>query len=72
MDDTYAGDILVVAATKGGQTQLWAAALPLHEVLPGVALKVGDGWELTVTTKRLTRQKAAALNMRPNSVRRIE
>jgi hypothetical protein len=72
MGDTYASDIHVVAATKDGQTQFWAAALPLHEVLAQVALEVGDGWALTVTTKRLTVQKAAALNMRSNSIRRIE
>ncbi len=59
----YVQDICVVAATKGGETQLWAVALPHEQAVEAVASEVGPDWQVAVTDRRLTVEKAAALDM---------
>jgi hypothetical protein len=61
--DEYAEGVFIVAATKDGETEFWTAAVPEDEVLMAVALETGPGWELTITTLRMTAEKAAMLNL---------
>ena len=71
MSSEIAEEIYVVAATKDGQTEFWAVALPFEEVLDAMAQATGPGWKYVVTTEWLTIERAAALGLPFNTVRRI-
>jgi hypothetical protein len=71
MGNEYAGGIHVVAATKDGRTEYWAASVPESRALEEVRQKIPAGWHLSLTNKRLSTAKAAGLKMRLNSVRQL-
>jgi hypothetical protein len=72
MGNAFAGRIYVVAATKDGQTQFWAAATPRKTAAVEVQQSLPTGWMAFPTGWRLTPQKVAELNMRANSVRKLK
>jgi hypothetical protein len=69
MNNAFAGRIYVVAATKDGQTEFWAAATPRKTAAAEVQQLLPTGWMAVPTGWRLTPEKVAELNMRANSVR---
>jgi hypothetical protein len=72
MSKAFAGRIYVVAATKDGQTEFWAAATPRKTAAAEVQQLLPTGWMAVPTGWRLTPEKVAKLNMRANSVRKLE
>ncbi len=72
MGNAFAGRIYVVAATKDGQTAFWAAATPRKTAAAEVQQLLPLGWTAVPTGWLLTPEKAAELNMRANSVRKIK
>ena len=67
MGNAFAGRIYVVAATKGGQTEFWAAATPRKTAAAEVQQLLPTGWMAVPTGWRLTPEKVAQLNMPANS-----
>jgi hypothetical protein len=72
MGNAFAGRIYVVAATKDGQTEFWAAATPRKTAAAEVQQLLPTGWTAVPTGWRLTPEKVAELNMRVHSVRKIK
>ncbi len=71
MGSEYAGGNYVVAASKNGKTEFWAAATGPKQATAAVQLVLGPDWSVKLTNRRLTRAQVAALKMRPDDVRRI-
>jgi len=72
MGNVFAGRICVVAATKDGQTEFWAAATPRKTAAAEVQQLLPTGWMAVPTGWHLTPEKATELNMRANSVRKLK
>jgi hypothetical protein len=68
----YADDAHIVAATKDGWTQYWAAATVRSAAVEAVRRMIAPGWELVLTNHQLPTAKAAELNIRPNTVRKLK
>ena len=68
MRNAFAGRIYVVAATKDGRTEFWAAATPCKAAAAEVQQLLPTGWMAVPTGWRLTPEKVAELNMPANSV----
>ena len=71
MNTTFADLIYVVSATKNGQSEFWAAATPRRAAAAQVQRSLPPGWKATLTSWRLSRERAAELEMRPDTVRRL-
>ncbi len=63
--------IYVVAATKGGETRYWAAAVPQHRAVDEVQRQLPPGWRAILTDRRLAPEQIAELKIRSNSVREL-
>jgi hypothetical protein len=61
-------DVYIVAASKNGRTELWAAATPRQRAAAAVQRLLPPGWRVTPLGWRLSPTKAAALKMSSNSV----
>ncbi len=72
MGNAFAGRIYVVAATRDGQNEFWAAATPRKTSAADVQQLLPNGWMAVATGRRLTPEKVAELNMRANSVRKLK
>ena len=72
MGDECAGDIYVVAASKGSLTEYWAAAAPREQALEVVRLQAPPDTLLFLTERRLTLRQVIELKMRPGSVRKLK
>ena len=72
MGNTLAGDVYVVAATKDGETEYWAAATPREEAIGAVRERLPPGWTAGLTVSCITVEHAATLNLRPNGVRLLK
>ena len=72
MHNAFAGRIYVVAATKDGQTEFWAAATRRGSAAAAVQQLLPLGWTAVVTGWHLAPGKVAEFNMRANSVRKIK
>ncbi len=72
MGDEYVGDIYVVAVSKGGLTEYWAAALPREKAVEAVRLQAPPDRLLFPTERRLTLRQVIELEMRPGSVRKLK
>jgi hypothetical protein len=68
MSNALGGGIYVVAATKDGKTEYWAAATVRAEAVAAVERQLTSEWTVTLTDRRLTSQKIKALKLRPNAV----
>jgi len=64
--------LYVVAASKDGQTEYWIAATGPKEAALAVQLHVGPEWRVTLTNRQLTAAQIAALDLRPDDVRRLD
>ena len=71
MGNVLVGGIYVVQATKGDQTEYWAAATIREKAVAAVEKELGAGWSITLTDRRLTGQRLSKLRLRPNSVQRL-
>jgi hypothetical protein len=71
MSSEIAEGIYVVEATKDGEIEYWAVALPYEEVLHALAHATGAGWKYVVTTECLTVERAVELGLPLSPVRRI-
>jgi hypothetical protein len=71
MSTEIAEDIYIVEATKDGEIEFWAVALPYEEVLHAMARATGPGWKYAVTTEWLTVERAVELGLPLDPVRRI-
>jgi hypothetical protein len=71
MSSEIAEEIYVVEATKDGEIEYWAVALPVEEVLYAMAAATGTGWNYVITTEWLTVERAVELGLPLKPVRRI-
>jgi hypothetical protein len=71
MNTIFADLVYVVSATKNDQSEFWAAATPRREAAAQVQRSLPPGWKATLTSWRLSRERAAELEMRPDTVRRL-
>ena len=71
MNTIFADVVYVVSATKNGQLEFWAAATPRRVAAAQVQRSLPPGWKATLTSWRLSRGRAAELEMRPNTVRKL-
>lgn len=72
MGNALAGGIYVIAVTKGGKREYWAAATIREEAVAAVQRELPPGWIATITDQRITSQTIKNLKMRPNSVRKCK
>ena len=72
MGNAFGGRVYVVAATKDGQTEFWAAATPRARAAAAVQRLLPLGWTAFATGWRLTPGKVAELSMHINSVRKLD
>ena len=56
MVNALAGGIYVIAATKDGKREYWAAATIREEAVASVQRELPPGWIATITDRRLTPQ----------------
>jgi hypothetical protein len=71
MNTIFADVVYVVSATKNGQLEFWGAATPRQVAAAQVQRSLPPGWKATLRTWRFSRERAAELKMRPNTVRRL-
>jgi hypothetical protein len=71
MRKLYTGSIYVVAASKDGKTEYWAAATSPKEATAAVQLVVGPAWKIKFINHRLTPAEVAELSLQPDDVRRL-
>ena len=71
MSKLYAGGIYVVAASKDGQTEYWAAATSPKQATAAVQLVLGTTWKIKLINRRLTPAQVAELSLQPDDVRRL-
>jgi hypothetical protein len=72
MGHDYAADIYVVAATKDGAVEYWAAAMPRWEAEMLIEQLLAPGWMVALTDRRLTTGQVAALNLLPGGARQLK
>jgi hypothetical protein len=72
MTDKLAGDICVVATSKGNMTVYWAAATAQAEAAAIVQKRLPPGWTATLTDRQLTPDQVAVLKLRPGDVRQLK
>jgi hypothetical protein len=72
MGNTLDGNVFIVAATKDGQTEYWAAATRRQEAVAAVLERLPPGWKATLTVGRLTVEEVEALKLRSNGVRQLK
>lgn len=68
MRNGFARIIYVVAATKNGRTEFWAAATARYLAEAAVQRALPPGWRILFLAWRLSPTKAAALKMSSGSV----
>jgi hypothetical protein len=71
MQQTLPKIVHVVAATKDGETQFWAAATSRNEAVARVLQRLPRGWTATLMRWQLTAKKIAQLNLEPNAVEKL-
>jgi hypothetical protein len=71
MGSAFGRRVYVVVAMKDGQTKYWAAAMRRDRAAAAVQQLLPLGWKAVVTRWRLTPGMIAKLNMRANSVCRL-
>jgi hypothetical protein len=71
MRNGVARAVYIVAATKDGRTEFWAAATPRRYAADAVQQALPPGWRVIFLGWRLSPAKAAALKMSSNSVRKL-
>ncbi len=71
MGKFYAGAIYMIAASKDGKTEYWAAATSPKEATAAVQLAVGPAWKIKLINRRLTPAQVAELSLQPDDVRRL-
>lgn len=71
MGKRSASNIYIVVAKKDGQTEFWAAATPRRRAAAQVQQLLLPGWTAVLMGWRLNADRAAALKMIPNTVRRL-
>jgi hypothetical protein len=67
----YAGGIYVVAATKDGKTEYWAAATLREHAVDEVRKALGPGWNASFTERRIATETMRDLKMQRLSVRKL-
>jgi hypothetical protein len=72
MAKTLIGGIQIVKATKGRESQFWAAATPRDKAAAAVQKRLSPGWTAELTNQRLSLHQAATLKLRPNRVQRLD
>lgn len=68
MGNALAGGIYIIATTKHGKTEYWAAATVRGNAVNAVEQMLGPGWTATLTDRRLAPEKVRALKLLPNGV----
>ena len=71
MNITFADVLYVVSATEGDRLEFWAASTSRRTAASQVQRLLPPGWTATLTSWRLSPERAAALKMPPNTVRRL-
>jgi hypothetical protein len=74
MTNTIAVGIWVVAAANANarEVEYWAVAIPREVAASTVQKMVAPGWKVILTERRILREQAAALNLRPGEVCRLK
>jgi hypothetical protein len=71
MEREYAGGIHVIAATKDGKTEYWAAATRREHAVDEVRKALPPGWNATFTERRISVETARQLKMQRMSVSKL-
>jgi hypothetical protein len=71
MAHEYAGGFYVVAATKDGKTEYWAAATLREHAVDEVRKELGPGWNASFTERRIATETMRDLKMQRLSVRKL-
>lgn len=72
MGNEYASGVHLVLAMKGTQTEIWVAATPRSDAVSAVQAMLAEGWKaVRIIPDALTPERIAALQLRPNSVRKL-
>jgi hypothetical protein len=71
MGREYAGGIHVIAATKDGKTEYWAAATRREHAVDEVRKALPPGWNATFTERRISAETVRGLKMQRMSVRKL-
>jgi hypothetical protein len=72
MTHTIAARIRVVAVANAGEVEYWAVATPREAAVSTVQQLLDPGWKVTLTERRVLREQAAALNLRPGDVSKLK
>jgi hypothetical protein len=72
MSNARAGDIHVVATSKGNMTVYWAAATEQAQAAAIVQKRLPPGWTAILTDRQLTPDQVAVLKLRPGDVRQLK
>jgi hypothetical protein len=67
MRNLRVGGIYVVQAKKDDTIEYWAAAMIKQKAVAAVEKRLGPGWTVTLTDRRLTGQRLSKLRMRPSA-----
>ena len=71
MGDRLASDIYIVATSKNGRTEHWAARTPRDEAVTAVQQQLAPGSTATLTVMRMRTDEAERLKLPLNGVRQL-
>jgi hypothetical protein len=72
MTNTIAVGIRVVAVANAGEVEYWAVATPPEAAASTVRQLLAPGQKVALTERRVLREQAAALNLRPGDVCKLK
>jgi hypothetical protein len=72
MAGTFADDVYVLAATKGGEVEYWAVATRREAEVWAMRDLAAPGWTAALTDRHLTQGQVAELKLRPNGARKLK
>jgi hypothetical protein len=72
MWNTMIGGVHIVAASKGGKVEYWAAATSRENAATLVQKLVPSGWKAVLTDRRITPEHARALKLLPDGAEKLK
>ena len=72
MGNTYAGGVYIVIATRGDETEYWAAATPRGVAVSTVQQMLATGWTASLSERRLPLERVMELRLKKNDVEKLK
>ena len=72
MGNTYAGGVYIVIATRGDETEYWAAATPRGVAVSTVQQMLAPGWTASLSERRLPLERVMELRLKKNDVEKLK